>query len=109
MKVNKLSKPTAGQGVPALLGVPFDANSSYLRGPAGASPLIREAFLSDSSNAWSETGVDLSAPGMWEDAGDLDLSEDDSAFDVIEKAVVFIERQKECCAAPGVRAGGQCL
>jgi arginase len=87
MKVNKLSKPTAGQGVPALLGVPFDANSSYLRGPAGASPLIREAFLSDSSNAWAETGVDLSVPGMWEDAGDLDLSEDDSAFDVIEKAV----------------------
>lgn len=85
MKVNELSKPTAG--VPALLGVPFDANSSYLRGPTGAPPLIREAFLSDSSNAWSETGVDLSAPGMWEDAGDLDLSEDDSAFDVIEKAV----------------------
>jgi agmatinase len=85
MKVNELSKPTAG--VPALLGVPFDGNSSYLRGPASAPPLIREAFLSDSSNAWSETGVDLSAPGMWEDAGDLDLSEDDSAFDVIEKAV----------------------
>jgi arginase len=87
MKVGKLSKPMAGQGIPVLLGVPFDANSSYLRGPAGAPPLIREAFLSDSSNAWSETGVDLSAPGLWEDAGDLDLSEDDSAFDMIEKAV----------------------
>jgi arginase len=87
MKVGKLSKPMAGQGIPVLLGVPFDANSSHLRGPAGAPPLIREAFLSDSSNAWSETGVDLSAPGLWEDAGDLDPSEDDSAFDMIEKAV----------------------
>jgi arginase len=82
-----MSKQTAGQGIPVLLGVPFDANSSYLRGPAGAPPLIREAFLSDSSNAWSETGVDLSAPGLWEDGGDLDLSEDGSAFDVIKKAV----------------------
>jgi arginase len=81
-----LAKQVAGQGIPAVVGVPFDANSSYLRGTAGAPPLIREAFRSDSSNAWSETGVDLSAPDLWEDSGDLDLSEDDSAFDVIEKA-----------------------
>ena len=87
IEVGKLSKYVAGQGIPALLGIPFDANSSYLRGPAGAPSLIREAFLSDCSNAWSETGVDLSAAGIWEDAGDLDLSEEDSAFDRIEKAV----------------------
>jgi arginase len=85
--VGKLSKQVGGHGIPVLVGVPFDGNSSYLRGPAGAPPLIRQAFLSDCSNAWPETGINLSAPGLWEDAGDLDLCEDDSGFDMIEKAV----------------------
>jgi hypothetical protein len=30
-------------GVPVILGIPLDHNSSYLRGPAQAPPLIREA------------------------------------------------------------------
>jgi arginase len=83
----QIGKANGWEGIPVLLGVPFDGNSSYLRGPAGAPTLIREAFGSDCSNAWSETGIDLSGPGLWEDAGDLDLSDDDSAFDRIEKAV----------------------
>jgi agmatinase len=73
--------------MPVLLGIPFDANSSYLRGPAAAPPLIREAFRCDASNTWSETGVDLSLPNLWTDAGDLDLSKDHSAFEMIEKSV----------------------
>jgi arginase len=82
-----LTKPIAGQGIPALLGVPFDRNSSYLRGAANAPPLIRAAFHCDCSNPGSETGVDLSAPGLWVDGGDLEVGEDDSAFAMIEKAV----------------------
>lgn len=85
--MNRLAKQVAGRGMPVLLGVPFDANSSYLRGPAGAPPLIREAFHCDGSNAGSESGVDLSLPDLWTDAGDLDLSKDESAFDLIEKSV----------------------
>jgi arginase len=71
---------------PALLGIPFDANSSYLRGAAGAPPLIREAFHCDSSNSWSETGVNLGEPNAFIDAGDLTLPED-SAFELIERGV----------------------
>ncbi len=33
-----------------ILGIPFDANSSYLRGAAQAPPLIRQALFSDSAN-----------------------------------------------------------
>jgi agmatinase len=76
-----------GRGHPALLGIPFDANSSYLRGSAEALPLIREAFHSDSSNSWSETGVNLGEPGAVIDAGDLQLPEDFRAFELIEKGV----------------------
>lgn len=62
--------PTAPKpGTPVLLGIPFDANSSWLRGAAGAPPIIRVAFLSDSSNSWTETGFDLE--GAYCDAGDL--------------------------------------
>ena len=61
----------AKPGTPALLGIPFDANSSWLRGAAGAPPIIRVAFTSDSSNLWTETGIDLGSEGAYCDAGDL--------------------------------------
>jgi arginase len=61
----------AAPGTPVLLGIPFDANSSWLRGAAGAPPIIRVALRSDSSNLNAETGVDLSASGAYCDAGDL--------------------------------------
>jgi arginase len=69
---------------PTLLGIPYDASSSYLRGPAAAPPLIRRALESPSSNSWSETGRDLSAPGALDDAGDLDVS-GDTPRDAIEQ------------------------
>ena len=78
---NKVYKP----GTPVLVGVPFDANSSYLRGAAGAPAVIRSAFHSSSSNYWSELGVDLGAEGIYEDAGDLQLRDD--SFAQIESSV----------------------
>jgi arginase len=57
---------------PVLLGIPFDANSSYLRGAAGAPPLIREAFRCDSSNSFTESGIELDSESL-RDAGDLEL------------------------------------
>jgi arginase len=73
-------------GTPVLLGIPFDANSSWLRGAAGAPPIIRVAFRSDSSNSWTETGIDLGAQGMYRDAGDLKFTFDEP-FAAIEKRV----------------------
>ena len=70
---------------PVLLGIPFDANSSYLRGAADAPPLIREAFHCDSSNSSTENGIELS-PELVLDAGDLQLPAE--AFIVIENAVM---------------------
>lgn len=42
-----------------LLGLPFDHNSSFLRGPALAPALIREALFRGGSNLYSEDGTDL--------------------------------------------------
>jgi len=72
-----------------LLGIPFDANSSYLRGAAGAPAKIREALGCEASNKWTELGVDLGAAGAFADAGDLRLGNS------LEKAIDdFIEIER---------------
>ena len=58
---------------PQLVGIPYDASSSFLRGAAAAPPLIREAIHSAAGNIYSERGADLS---QLSDAGDLVLTED---------------------------------
>jgi agmatinase len=69
----------------AIVGVPFDGNSSYLRGAAEAPPLIRQAFHCDSSNRWTESGMDLGS-GVIHDAGDLNFSSEQDVFSEIERA-----------------------
>jgi agmatinase len=54
----------------ALVGFRSDENSSFLRGAAEAPPLIRGAFASDSSNSWTESGVELTEADFF-DAGDF--------------------------------------
>jgi arginase len=79
-----LAMTTKELGVPVLLGIPFDGQSSYLRGAGDAPPKIREAMACDASNKWTESGVDLGVPGIYEDAGDLIFSEE-NAFSTIEQ------------------------
>jgi arginase len=74
------------KGVPTLLGIPFDGYSSYLRGAGAAPGRIREALQCDASNSWSESGVDLGVAGVYGDAGDLALADED-AFAAIEAGV----------------------
>lgn len=64
-------------GTPTLLGIPFDAASSYLRGAGDAPPKIRAALRCDASNSWTELGVDLGRAGIYQDAGDLEFFEED--------------------------------
>jgi len=77
---------SAAPGTPVLLGIPFDANSSWLRGAAGAPPIIRVAFGSYASNSTTETGVDLSADDAYCDAGDLNFTFEEP-FAAIESRV----------------------
>lgn len=57
----------------SLVGIPYDANSSFLQGPRFAPDKIREALRSEHWNMTSENGEDLAAV-PWRDFGDLDLS-----------------------------------
>lgn len=59
-----------------LLGLPYDARSSFLRGPAEAPVAIRAALHSGSANWETELGSTVGPDtGLWTDLGDLALSE----------------------------------
>ncbi len=67
----------ATSGPAALLGIPYDAASSFRRGPASAPELIRRALVSPAGNSWSEMLVDISALTVLTDAGDVGVDGDD--------------------------------
>jgi arginase len=75
--------------VPTLVGIPFDGNSSYLRGSSAAPPAIREALRCDASNQWTELGADLGVESAFADAGDIEFAGLDgaAAFEAIERKI----------------------
>ncbi len=72
---------------PRLIGLPYDASSSYLRGSAEAPPLIREALHSPAGNDWSEDLRRLGGAAGLSDAGDLPLSPTAAARAQIEAGI----------------------
>ena len=74
-------------GMVAVIGLPLDENSSFLRGAALAPPRIRQALHSGASNLCAETGVDLGANPHWQDVGDLALSSGEETLAQIEQAL----------------------
>jgi agmatinase len=71
---------------PAVIGIPWDEYSSFMRGPAEAPPLIRAAFASESANMWSETGIDLGAAPIF-DAGDIEAISGSAMIDRIRESI----------------------
>jgi len=76
--------------IPTLVGLPYDASSSFLRGAAAAPPLIRAALDSPATNRWSESGVEIRPGHEYVDHGDIDLSDETAARDAIERAIARI-------------------
>lgn len=72
----------------ALIGLPFDNNSSFMKGAASAPQLIRSAFYSEASNLWSEQGIAVDQESLFFDAGDMSPTSFDFLFDHIEIAVL---------------------
>ena len=69
----------------AVIGVPVDENSSFMRGTAAAPRHIRQALHSDSTNLCAENGVDLKTDPRWRDVGDLGSAEEQPSFTQIEE------------------------
>ena len=61
-----------------LIGIPFDGNSSFLKGPALAPPRIRQMETAGSANEFSEEGKEIAKDKSYTDLGDLSFSDNDS-------------------------------
>lgn len=72
---------------PVLLGLPYDASSSFLRGAAAAPPAIRAALHSSAGNPWSERHGRVLGSDVLDDAGDLPLTDGAESRTVIERDV----------------------
>jgi agmatinase len=77
---------------PRIIGLPYDASSSYLHGAAAAPPIIRGALHSPAGNAWTEDHLDLGEQGVLTDAGDLVLPATDEARGLIEAGIRLVLR-----------------
>jgi len=71
----------------SILGIPHDDNSSFMKGPAEAPPLIRRELFCDAYSMWTETGVDLGAPDRLVDHGDIQFDGHGDPWDLIERDV----------------------
>ncbi len=60
----------------AILGIPFDEKSSFLKGPAKGPQSIRSASTDKAINAWTELGINLEEDAAVGDLGDVDVSGD---------------------------------
>jgi agmatinase len=88
--------------LPALIGVPYDASSSFKRGAAGAPPIIRQALRSEAGNPWAERMVKSITDDRLADLGDLTLPDDAGARDAIERAIAELGRTRR----PFIALGG---
>ncbi len=58
----------------AVIGIPYDAKSSYLKGAAGGPAAVRSASSEAVINSFTELGADLAADATLVDLGDVDVS-----------------------------------
>jgi arginase len=72
-----------------LIGIPHDANSSFLRGPSLAPQRIRLAGVDGSSNPYSECGIEILEGINYLDIGDIQFDDSDSekAFHNIKETI----------------------
>jgi arginase len=86
--LTRLAQLTADDVV--LLGVPWDEQSSFMRGASVAPDVIRRAIFSPSSNPSTELGLDLGRDERFLDAGNLRLPEGETALDAITRGAAEI-------------------
>lgn len=75
---------TIRPGTVAVVGIPFDANSSFMRGSAQAPVHIRDVIKSGVSNMCSESGIDLASRADFIDLGDMSINNESDAIETIE-------------------------
>src|SRR4051812_2127599 len=72
-----------------VIGIPFDSNSSFLKGPAHAPTRIGLMEHEGSTNAYSENGKEIIKGKSYEDLGDIAFKGANSAnaFTIIKQVI----------------------
>ena len=80
-----------------VIGIPFDGNSSFLKGPALAPPRIRLMETGGSANSFCENGVNILNGKVYTDLGDMSFanSNPEEVYTKI-KAKIRQELETEC-------------
>ncbi|HZI28728.1 MAG TPA: agmatinase [Gemmatimonadaceae bacterium] len=78
--------------LPRIIGLPYDAASSFRRGAADAPDAIRAALHSPAGNLWSEDLLDLGSSGMLTDAGNVEVTPGEHARRNIEAGIASVLR-----------------
>ena len=87
----------------AIIGIPFDEKSCYLRGASKGPQAIRAASTGKAINPWTELGANLKEEIFLRDLGDIDVSRDFlHVFSRVEEIFLKILEKK---AAPVVMGG----
>lgn len=91
----------------AILGIPFDEKSCYLKGVSKGPEAIRAASTGEAINPWTESGVNLEEETTIVDLGDLDVS--GSFWDVFARAEDQVRKILEKDAVPIILGGDHSL
>ena len=86
-----------------VIGIPFDENSSYLKGPAGAPERIRQMEKEGSANQFAEDGLEISQGSVYQDAGNVSFtsSEPKTAFQSIRNKIIALTEHTDKFIALG--------
>jgi agmatinase len=74
----------------SLLGIPHDDNSSFLKGPSEAPPLIREKLFCDAYGEFSESGFEICSRERIVEQGDMRFDGTSDPWDLIEEKVATV-------------------
>ena len=82
--MNQVKKNISYDDTAIVIGIPFDDHSSFLKGASKGPKAIRKALYSESTNLATESGLDLGSNDKWQDRGNIEITDTDTAFDLIE-------------------------
>ena len=85
----------------SIIGIPTDKNSSFLKGASNAPPLIMREFHSDSSNLFTESGINLKEKRLFNYNGCLELDGKKNEFDHIKGAIHKELKNNRYCISLG--------
>lgn len=73
MSYSGLSAFDAAPGMVAVLGIPSDVRSSFLKGAAEGPAKVRQVMVAGGGNLCTEDGLDLGGDSLFGDAGDFEI------------------------------------